>query len=125
MQTEPATNFPMIGIYLFAAQWIFNIGLAAWVYFRNADSANTKSINLVARDLDNFIMTSQAVNEVQNMRLVSLETTVGHLPTSQSIQQLASDVAANKAQLQGVIDMVKSIERQTRLISEHLLSNKK
>lgn len=125
MSVEPTgINWTVVYIWLFVAQWVFNLGLGAWLYFRRADADNTKAVAAVAQDLANFIHASSKANEGQNMRLTKLETSMKHLPTDEEISALREDVAATKARVEGMADALRRVERQTNLIHEHLLRSR-
>jgi hypothetical protein len=122
VSVEPGgINWTMVYIWLFVAQWIFNIGLGAWLYFRKADTDNTAAVAAVAKDLADFIQMSAKANEGQNVRLTKIETSMKHLPTDEEIASLREGVAATKARVEGMAEAMKRIEHQTNLIHEHLL----
>lgn len=114
-------NWPVVAVWLFVLQWVFNAGIAAWVYFRNADTSNTKEIHTVATDLGNFITASRNANETQNVRLSKLETTMKHMPNDEEISRLREAVADTKARVEGMAEGMRRVERQTNLIHDHLL----
>lgn len=117
-------NWPMAYAWLIAAQWIFNIGLGAWLYFRKADTDNSAAVAAVARDLAEFVLASKAANEDQNTRLTTLESTVQHLPTDAEIAHIREDVASTKARVEGMLQMLQRIEHQTNMIHHHMLSGR-
>lgn len=114
-------NLTAVYIWLFVAQWVFNLGLGAWLYFRKADTDNTQAVKAVAQDLADFIHASAKANEGQNVRLTKLETSMKHLPTDEEITAMREGIAATKARVDGMADAMKRVERQTNLIHEHLL----
>ena len=114
-------NWPAVTVWLFVLQWVFNGCIGIWIYFRNADTSNTKEINKVAKDLAEFIRASSHANEDQNVRLSTIETSVKHLPTGEDVGDLREDVAFTKARVEGMSEAVRRVERQTNLIHEHLL----
>lgn len=124
MQTEPAFNYQALGVYFYIAQWLFNIGLAVWVYFRNADSANTKSINAVATDLEAFIQVSQRANDEQNIRFAVLQNTVAQLPDQETVTLLRTDMAESKARLKGIDDLMRRVEASQHRIESFMLEHK-
>lgn len=121
MSTEPAVNWPLVYISLFILQWLFNAGIAAWLYLRKADGGNEKAVKEVAERLASFIDASAKANEQQNVRLTRLETAMKHMPTDEEIGQIRSDVATTKAQVEALSEGMRRVERQTNLIHEHLL----
>lgn len=122
MSVEPTgINWPLVYIWLFVAQWVFNIGLGAWVYFSKADSANARSVRKVSTDLDKFILASKEANEDQNTRITKLEETMKHIPTDEEIARIREDVASTKSRVEGMSDLLRRVEHQTTLIHEHLL----
>lgn len=124
MQTEPSFNYQALGVYFYIAQWLFNIGLAVWVYFRNADSENSKSIDTVAKDLDAFIKVSQRANDEQNIRFAVLQNTVAQLPDQETITLLRTDMADTKARLKGLDDLMRRVEASLHRIESFMLENK-
>lgn len=125
MSVEPTgINWTVVYIWLFVAQWVFNLGLGAWLYFRKGDTDNAEAVKVVAKDLADFIHASGKANEGQNMRLTKLETSMKHLPTDEEISALREDVAATKARVEGMADALRRVERQTNLIHEHLLRSR-
>jgi len=121
VSTEPAVNWPLVYISLFILQWLFNAGIAAWLYLRKADGGNEKAVKEVAERLASFIDASAKANEQQNVRLTRLETAMKHMPTDEEIGQIRSDVATTKAQVEALSEGMRRVERQTNLIHEHLL----
>lgn len=115
MSTEPNLVPGSLYLGLFLLQWLFNLVIAAWVYFSKADNKNAKATEEVGKKLDTFIAKS-------NERMASLETTVQHLPTDEEIASLREDVASTKAKVEGIDDLVRRIEHQQNLIYQHLLN---
>lgn len=125
MQTDPSgINWQALGVYFYIAQWLFNIALAVWVYFRNADSENTRSIKTVADDLAAFITASSHANGEINTRQEVLSNTVAHMPTDKEVALLHAEVAQTKARLDGMNELLKRVDHQTTLISQHLLNKR-
>ncbi len=118
---QVGVNWPVVAVWLFVLQWVFNAGIAVWIYFRNADTSNTKAITAVAKDLADFVHASGKANEGQNTRITKLETHIKHLPTDEEITLLREGVAETKARVEGMADAMRRIERQTNLIHDHLL----
>jgi hypothetical protein len=125
VSVEPTgINWTVVYIWLFVAQWIFNVGLGAWLYFRKADTDNTAAVAAVAKDLADFIHASGKANEGQNTRLTKMETAMKHLPTDAEMSAIRVDVAATKSRVEGMTEQLKRVERQTNLIHEHLLRSR-
>jgi uncharacterized protein HemX len=114
-------SWTVVYVWLFVAQWIFNLGLGAWLYFRKADADNTDAVKAVAQDLADFIHASAKANEGQNVRLSKLETTMKHLPTDSEMSEIRSDVASTKARVEGMSELLRRVEHQTNIIHDHLL----
>lgn len=115
MNTEPTSiNFAAIYVGLFVLQWIFNMGMAAWIYFNQGDKRNAQKTASVGRKLDEFIST-------QNARMAALEATVKHLPTDEEIGSLQATVAEMKGRVEGIDDLLKRVDRQLTIVHEHLL----
>lgn len=122
MSVEPGgINLTAVYIWLFVAQWVFNLGLGAWLYFRKGDTDNAAAVAVVAKDLADFIHVSGKANEGQNMRLTKLETSMKHIPTDEEIAALREGVASTKARVEGMSEQLRRIEHQTNIIHEHLL----
>jgi hypothetical protein len=125
VSVEPSgINWTVVYIWLFVAQWVFNLGLGAWLYFRQADTDNSKAVEAVAKDLADFIHVSGKANEGQNTRITKLETNLKHLPTDAEITSLREGVASTKARVEGMSELLKRVERQTNLIHDHLLRSR-
>lgn len=114
MSTEPTTSLPSLYIGLFLLQWAFNLGIAAWMYFRNADNKNEAATKAIGEKLDGYIAQ-------QNERMAGLEATIEHLPTDQEMSRLRADVAEMKGRVEGIDDLLKRVDRQLTIVHEHLL----
>jgi hypothetical protein len=122
VSVEPTgINWTAVYIWLFVAQWVFNLGLGAWLYFRKGDTDNADAVKAVAEDLAGFIAASGKANEGQNVRLTKIETSMKHLPTDAEITALREGVASTKARVEGMSEQLRRIEHQTNIIHEHLL----
>lgn len=122
MSTEPTGfNWPLVYTSLFLLQWLFNAGVAAWLYLRKADGGNADAVQAVAERLAKFIEASGQANEQQNVRLERLETAMKHMPTDEEIGAIREDVAFTKSRVDGITEALRRVERQTNLIHEHLL----
>lgn len=110
--------------WLDMAQWAFMGLVAIWAYLRTKDTDNTRAIKEVAVKLDNHMETSREANDMQNARLVALESTLKHMPSQEEIGDLREAVAATKAQVEGMAHSLTRVEHQTNLIHEHLLRSK-
>jgi seryl-tRNA synthetase len=120
---EVQFNWPQVFVWLTAAQWLFNLGIAVWVYFRNADNKNTLEVNQVGDDLAKFIRESTHANHEQNERIGALETDVKHMPTKEDVSKLREQAASTKAQVESMSEQLRRVEHQTTLIHQHLLAN--
>lgn len=114
-------NWSAVVGWLLVAQWLFNIGVGAWVYFRNADSDNTRALKLVEEALNKFIRESGDANANQNTRLTRLETHIKHMPSDEEVRDLRETAAATKARVEAMGEQMQRIERQTNRIEDHLL----
>ena len=121
--SDVPTNPAAIYVWLFVAQWAFNLGVAAWLYFRQGDKDNADAVSKVAQALQDHITADSDINAAQNIKLRDLETTIRHLPTDGEMAAMRETVAATKAKVEGMATMLQRVEHQTNIIHTHLLRN--
>ena len=110
--------------WLDVAQWLFIGLLAIWGYLRTKDTDNAQALKALYERFEAFMNNTREANEAQNNRLTALEKSIEHLPTQGEIADLREDVAATKAQVEGMSHSLSRVEHQTTLIHEHLLRSK-
>jgi N-glycosylase/DNA lyase len=118
---EVQINWPMVWVYLFVAQWIFNIGVGVWLYFRDGDNKNAKAVTKVEKALEAFIRESERNRNDQNARVGRIEAVMEHMPTAEEVTSLRESAARAEAQIEGMNALLKRVDHQTGLIHEHLL----
>lgn len=117
-------DYRAAGFWFNVLQWVTQAGVVVWVYLRTKDTDNQKAVARVENELAAFVRATNQANEGQNTRLTTLEVKVEHMPTDEEISHLAGEVAALKAQLNGMAGLLSRVEHQTTLIHEHLLSRR-
>lgn len=118
-------DYRSAGFWLQVAQWLSQGVVMVWVYLRTKDTDNQRAVKGLAEKLQKHMSDSATANEAQNTRLTTLEEKVTHMPTDAEITHLMGEVAALKAQVNGVAALLARVEHQTQLIHEHLLNAKR
>lgn len=97
---------PDLQFWVSAAQWLLMGGIGLYAHLAKRDAANTADVNDLSR------------------RVTTLEEQMRHLPDQALVGELAGDMKAVKAELQGVREALGPLARSVERVNDYLLSHK-
>ena len=97
---------PNIEWIIYGGSTLLNAAVAAWTWFSNRDSADS-------RDVENL-----------RERITTIEETVRHLPDAETVSQIAGDMRELRATMEAVRQSIVPLTAAVDRINTYLLNNK-
>ncbi len=107
-------DYKELAFWFSVGQWLFNLGLAAWLWFSRSQAATKHRLDSVEQEIHGRI-------ERIEKSMVRVQAELVHLPTQRSMEQLNKDIVAmtrEMAQIKGRLD---TVSHTASLINEFLI----
>lgn len=100
-------------------------GVSVWGWFKSRSTATANDIKSL-RDWTEDELDASAKNHTQlTVRVVRIESDLQHMPGHEELAELVTKMAETQSQLSRAVGELSGLNRQMRLVQEHLLSGRR
>lgn len=103
-------DYNELTFWFYIVQWLFNLGIAIWVWLSRAPSENKKAIT----ELEERVKRSEAEQEKLQVRLE-------YLPTKEELHLMGKELSGLASKLDSTAGRMKAIENKLDLLIENEL----